>query len=236
MPGRQLNLGQLPGAEPGDPVDFRDHPARARGGPARKREGLRIVSDADVAARDGPASQILLHLIEQRRDLGVGQRGFGVLRPAVGDQLLEPQAPAADGRLIGRRALEIGPIGRPHDLLQLLTGAGEIAPDRRLRPRRARGPSPQRQPIDLVRVRMVGIVLEPVSELGIAGAVGGRVHVALKEDVAEQDRAVERGDHWIGRGEIARRLEVEDAPIEHHVVLLEGARRRLLRRQRRGVG
>ncbi len=224
---RHLDLAQAPGTEAGDPMHFRDRVARAGGGAAGERQGAAEVAGAEIAARDRPARQIGLDRVDQNHDRGPLQLGFGRVPLAGADQLVDPTAPVAHRRVLGGRALQRRAVVDPHQLRALLTVAAEIAAHRPRRRRRAGRLPAQRQAVDPIGARMVGVVLEPRRELGV-GRVIALGHVALPEHVAEQEPVAEPGDQLVGGDQIAGRLQLEDAPVERDVAGIERARQHLI--------
>jgi hypothetical protein len=81
----------------------------------------------------------------------------------------------------------------------------------------------QREAIDPARPRMVRIGLHPDLQLLVFRAVLGRVHVALIEHVAQQQRVAETGHQAVGGAPVALALQGEDPAVERHVLLAEDA-------------
>jgi hypothetical protein len=235
VPAGEPGLGEMPRADPGDPVDLGHHAAGAGSRPCGERQRLGMLAGAEVAARDRPAGEVGLDRVDQGQDLGALSLALGELRQAVADQPLDLHAPGLHGLFLGARALPVALVADPRQLRPVLAAAAQIARHGRGRRGGPGGLAPQRELVDAVGARVVGILLEPGLELGVGGAVGGRVQVALPEHVAEQDGIAEPGDQPIRGGEVAGGLQLEDLPVAPDVAAVErtgpgpigGARRRL---------
>ena len=61
---------------------------------------------------------------------------------------------------------------------------------------------------------MIGVVLHPLGQLAEAGAVFGRMHVALIQHVADQQIVVQPGDQPVGGLPLTGFLDVEDLAVK----------------------
>ena len=159
---------------------------------ARKREGQGI----NLARQ--PLFQKLQRrarraVTRQRRDLPQHLIGGGVLHQLAG--------PVADADTL-RHARAFGTI------------AVQKALHRGRRRLRAGGLALQGQAMNPAGLRMIGIQLQPAPQLLIGGAVGGRMHIALIEDMPHQRPVVQFSDFTIGRFPPPQRLQGEDALVE----------------------
>jgi hypothetical protein len=132
--------------------------ARARAAGQGQRVGM--VADVQIAARDAPARQVELDLVDQGRDLGSAELPFGRVRTPGRGQLLDRVAPVFDQGVLDWGARDGAAIADLTALLQLLSGAGEIAAHRERRPRRALWPAAQGQAVNPAGVRVIGLALQ----------------------------------------------------------------------------
>ena len=223
MPGGAPHVAEPPGGEAGSPVDSRLGMPRTHRGRTGELHRLPVETMDEIATRDEPAGQILLHRIGET-DMVVAQQPLRLGRLTLTDQ------PADGGEPVGDRpALCFRPAGRAvvadrRLLEEFLSGATEIAGDGRWRRWCPIGPPSLGQTVDGRRLRMIGIVLEPGPQLRIARPIGRRMKKALRQHVAHEQAILQPPDQAVGVAPAAFFLQLEDQPVECRIVARERPR------------
>ena len=80
------------------------------------------------------------------------------------------------------------------------------------------------QLVDALGLGMVGVVRHPVAQFLVFRAVGGRVQVALRQQVSDQARVAQSRDALVRRAPLALFLKREDLAVERGVPVRKDAR------------
>jgi hypothetical protein len=212
MPAGLGELVEPPGGQARRPMGGGDVLARTLGDGSRQAERLVGLAVVEPAGRDLGVGLVELEAVEQALHLGLLQQplGFGEIGAAdvAANAPLEALHPAALGAL--QSFLGLIEIDRVQGHLGAQAGL------HRNRPARLGGRfrlALQGQPVEAPGVRMVGVALQPGGQFFVLRAIVGRVEVALRQHVAEQDVVVEPGDERVGLGPGAIGLHGEDLPV-----------------------
>ncbi len=168
---------------------------------ARLAVGEVGLGDDGAQRRDGVGVEPLPCLGSSQQRHGTVGCGRGQVADLARDQR---RARRQRGRIISRER-----YSRSIVAVHRGAGRGDGRPGRRLGAARL---ALQRQGIDRLGVRLVGVTIEPVHEFGIVGMIV-RAEIALGQHMAEEQRVLEPGDLAIGLAPGVALLQDKDALI-----------------------
>ncbi len=214
-------VAAAPGRQTADPVGGEYLAGREVARVVGKRQGLGVVHLVEIALGD---AGIFLGESDTGHRLGL----------LGGDELLLGTVGVTGAKIARDEVMNMRGRAGERPPLRAVVGiihAAKRDPDRIGGNRAARGLgagrlAAKRELIDLRGARLVGILLQPVIQLLVGGAVAGRVHVALKLDVTHKQRIVELLDQPVGGAPLRFFLKREDLFVEGDVAGRKAARAR----------